>query len=93
MPTLHAITTQAVHDAFSLRGLEDGGGGLIRTASPEQYMAVERLQLAREVLRNLPAGASISRLDALVEKMLPVVQKWVLPEGAAAEQEQPKLYS
>lgn len=75
MSDLHTITTQAVHDALALRGLEDGGGGFIRTASPVEYMGAERLRLARDVLHHLPAGASVAGSRKLVEKMLPVVSR------------------
>jgi hypothetical protein len=73
MSDIRTITTQAVHDALALRGLEDGGGGFIRTASPVEYMGAERLRLARELLRHLPAGASLAGAHKLVEQLLPVV--------------------
>jgi hypothetical protein len=73
MNDIRTVTTQAVHDALALRGLEDGGGGFIRTSAPAEYMAGDRLRLAREVLRHLPAGASFAGSRKLVEEMLPVV--------------------
>ncbi len=86
MPDIRTVTTQAVHDALALRGLEDGGGGFIRTAAPAEYMAAARLRLAREVCRHLPAGASVANVNTLVEQMLPLVSKLgSSPEPAAAE--------
>lgn len=89
MPNLRTVTSQAVHDALALRGLEDGGGGFIRTASPSEYMGEERLRLAREVLRHLPAGASTAGIKQLVERVLPVVSRLLRPGTAAPEAEQP----
>lgn len=77
---IHTITTQAIHDALALRGLEHGGGGMIRTAAPEQYMAGDRLRLAREVLRHLPAGTRISAVPQLVPKMMPIVSRVMSPK-------------
>jgi hypothetical protein len=84
MPDILTITTQAVHDALALRGLEHGGGGIVRTAAPEHYMAGERLRLAREVLRHLPAGATSSAtcIKELAKKLLPVVSSVVKPADA-----------
>jgi hypothetical protein len=81
MPDIRTITTQAVHDALALRGLEHGGDGIMRTAAPEHYMAGERLRLAREVLRHLPAGttASATSIKELVQKLLPVVSSAMKP--------------
>jgi hypothetical protein len=89
MPDVRTVTTQAVHDALALRGLEDGGGGFIRTASPTEYMGEERLRLAREVLRHLPAGASVAGIKQLVERVLPVVSGLLRPGTAAPQEEQP----
>jgi hypothetical protein len=73
MTDLRTVTTQAIHDALALRGLEDGGGGFLRTAAAAEYMAGDRLRLAREVLRHLPPGASLASIGKLVEQLLPVV--------------------
>ena len=89
MTDLRTVTSHAVHDAFALRGLEDGGGGLIRAASPTEYMGEERLRLAREVLRHLPAGASVAGIKQLVKRVLPVVSGLLRPGSAAPQEEQP----
>jgi hypothetical protein len=73
MTDLRTITTRAIHDAFALRGLEDGGGGFVRTSSPETYMDEGRLRLAREMLRHLPPGASLTGIGTLIDKLLPLV--------------------
>jgi hypothetical protein len=91
MQTLHTITTQAVHDAFSLRGLEDGGGGLIRTSDPSLYMSEERLRLARLVLRLLPTGATISTAGKLAEVLAPSVAQAMKPT-AADKAESPVMF-
>jgi len=89
MPDLRTVTSQAVHDALALRGLEDGGGGFIRTSNPGEYMGGERLRLAREVLRHLPAGALVTGIEQLVERVLPVVSRLLRPGTAAPEAGQP----
>jgi len=89
MSDIRTVTSQAVHDALALRGLEDGGGGYIRTAAPVEYMGAARLRLAREVVRQLPAGASATSMEKLVEKMLPVVSRLCQSGPSGGEAEQP----
>lgn len=87
MTDLRTITTRAIHDAFAIRGLEHGGGGLIRTASPETYMNEGRLRLAREVLRHLPPGTATTGVDRLVDKLAPLIAKVLNPSPGQAEAE------
>lgn len=89
MSDIRTVTSQAVHDALALRGLEDGGGGYIRTSTPVAYMGAERLRLAREVVRQLPAGALVTSIEQLVEKMLPVVSRLCQSGPGGGEAEQP----
>lgn len=81
MTDLQTITTRAVHDALAIRGLEDGGGGFIRTTEPVDYMNADRLRLAREVLRHLPTGASTSNADQIAAKLMPLVSKMIQSTG------------
>jgi hypothetical protein len=84
MTDLRTITTQAIQDALAIRGLEDGGGGVIRSATPETYMDQPRLRLAREVLRYLPAGTTITGIASLVDKLSPVVSRAMQATKVAA---------
>jgi len=72
MVDIHLITSQAIHDALALRGLE-GGSGFLRSAQPADYMSRERLRLAQEVLHHLPAGTRLTGIEQLVEQLLPIV--------------------
>ena len=74
MTTIRDLTIRAIHDALSLRGLEDGGGGFIRTTEPVCYMDAERLRLAREVAKHLPAGATVLDADRLADRIETVVR-------------------
>jgi len=74
MTTVRELTIRAIHDALSLRGLEDGGGGFIRTTEPVCYMDAERMRLAREVAKHLPAGATVLDADRLAERIETVVE-------------------
>ena len=74
---LRIATIRAIHDALSLRGLDDGGG-FLRTASPELYMDEGRLRLAREVLRLIPMGAV--NVESLADKIEPVVARTAKPQ-------------
>ena len=73
MHQIRQLTIRAIHDALSLRGLEDGGGGFIRTSAPADYMTPERLRLAREVAKHLPAGATVLDADRLADRIATVV--------------------
>lgn len=75
-------TIRAIHDALALRGLECGDGGFIRTADPVCYMGTERLRLAREVLKHLPAGASVLDANALANGMEPMIRAMITPQPA-----------
>lgn len=75
-------TIRAIHDALALRGLECGDGGFIRTADPVCYMGAERLRLAREVLKHLPAGASVLDANALANGMEPMIRAMITPQPA-----------
>jgi hypothetical protein len=79
MTEIRSITLRAIYDALAMRGLEDGGGGFIRTSAPDQYMDPERLRLAREVIEHLPRTATISGADSLVEQLVPVVLRTMRP--------------
>lgn len=80
MNDLRITTIRAIHDALALRGPEHGGGGIVRTALPEVYMSEDRLRLAREVLRHIPAGATATNVDELAAKVEPVVARLAKPE-------------
>lgn len=79
MTEIRSITLRAIYDALALRGLEDGGGGFIRTSATDQYMSPERLRLAREVIGHLPKTATMSGADSLVEQLVPVVLRTMQP--------------
>jgi hypothetical protein len=79
MNDVRTATLRAIHDALALRGLDHGGGGFIRTAAPHDYMDGDRLRLAREVLRHLPAGSSVANAGTLVEQLMPVVIRTAKP--------------
>lgn len=74
MTDLRITTIKAIHDAMALRGLENGDGGFIRTADPQCYMDALRLRLAREVVKHLPAGASVLDAATLADRIEPVVE-------------------
>jgi hypothetical protein len=74
MHQIRQLTIRAIHDALSLRGLEDGGGGFIRTSVPADYMTPERLRLAREVAKHLPDGATVLDADRLAERIEGIVE-------------------
>lgn len=82
MDDLRIATIRAIHDALALRGLEEGGGGLLRTAEPALYMSEDRLRLAREVLRLLPTGASILNAERLADELAPAVARAAKPMPA-----------
>lgn len=73
MHHIRQLTIRAIHDALSLRGLEDGGGCFIRTSAPADYMDAERLRLARAVAKHLPPGATVLDADRLAERIATVV--------------------
>lgn len=73
MTQVRVTTLRAIHDALALRGLDASGGGFVRTAAPELYMDAERLRLAHEVLRVLPASATTDNAPALVDAITPFV--------------------
>jgi len=81
MNDIRTATIRAIHDALSLRGLEHGGGGFIRTSTPDTYMDVERLRLAREVLRHLPAGVSLTNAEQFAEQLSPIVLRTARPDA------------
>ena len=81
MMQIRSITLQAIHDALALRGLEDGGGGFIRTTAGGEYMDPERLRLAREVIDHLPRTATVSGADSLVEQLVHVVLRTMQPRA------------
>lgn len=70
--TTRQTVLAAIHDAFALRGLE-GGGAFITTADPCRYMTPDRLRLAREALRLLPAGANIAKANDLARDIEPIL--------------------
>jgi len=73
MKTINDLATQAVHDALVIRGLADGTG-FIRTADPRAYMDPDRLRLAEEVAKQLPANATQAEASAIAIKMEPVIR-------------------
>ena len=73
MKTTHDLAIQAVHDALALVGATDGTG-FMRTSEPRQYMDAERLRLAKEVAKKLPAGATAAEAMALADKLEPVIR-------------------
>lgn len=73
MLTTYDLTLQAVHDALSLIGAADGTG-FIRTTDPRQYMDGDRLRLAEEVAKKLPAGTTTSNATAVAEKLEPMIR-------------------
>ena len=74
MHQIRQLTIRAIYDALALRGLEDGGGGFIRTTEPVCYMDAERLRLARAVAKHLPAGATVLDADRLAERIEGIVE-------------------
>jgi hypothetical protein len=76
MKTMNDLAIQAVHDALSLRCLADGTG-FIRTADPRAYMDADRLRLAEEVAKQLPADATQANASAIAIKMEPVIRALV----------------
>jgi hypothetical protein len=84
MTDVHAITTQAIHDALSLRGPEVGGGGFIRTAAPAAYMSDQRLRLARVAAKHLPAGASTLDVERLTDTIEPFIRAILAPSDRSA---------
>lgn len=72
MPDIRTATLAAIHDALALRG-PTGDDGFIRTASPVEYMGRERLRLAREVARALPATATASNAPQFVDRFVALV--------------------
>ena len=73
METIHGLAIQAVHDALALRGLADGIG-FIRTADPRTYMSGDRLRLAQEVAKQLPAGTSQADASTVAIKLEPMIR-------------------
>jgi hypothetical protein len=76
MKTIHDLAIQAVHDALALQGLADGTG-FIRTADPRSYMDADRLRLAEEIAKQLPADATQANASAIAIKMEPVIRALV----------------
>jgi hypothetical protein len=65
---------QAVIDALALRGPDEHGGGFMVTSDPAEYLTGQRLRLAREALRLLPAGATMDDADRIAEKIAPRIE-------------------
>jgi len=72
--TSFQTSRQAVIDALALRGPDEHGGGFITTADPVEYLSADRLRLAREALRLLPAGATIGDADRIAEMIAPRIE-------------------
>lgn len=72
MHDIRNATIAAIHDALTLRG-PSGDGGFIRTAAAGDYMTPDRLRLAREIERTLPANATRENAAQFVDQFLPVV--------------------
>ena len=83
MTELRIATIRAIHDAMALRGLEDGGGGVIRTSDPQIYMSESRLRLAREAARHLPTGATVLDADRIADHIEPMIRAMLTPDGTA----------
>jgi hypothetical protein len=71
-----AFAIQTVHDALALRCLEDGTG-FIRTADPRAYMDPDRLRLAEEIAKRLPAGTTSADAPAIALELEPVIRALV----------------
>lgn len=65
---------QAVIDALALRGPDEHGGGFIVACDPEHYMNGDRMRLAREALRLLPAGAKMDDVDRIADQIAPRIE-------------------
>ena len=76
MKTIHDLAIQAVHDALSLRCLADGTG-FIRTADPRAYMDPDRLRLAEEIAKQLPAGTTQANALTVAIELEPVIRALV----------------
>ena len=73
MDTIHDVALQAVHDALVIQGLTDGPG-FIRTADPRGYMNAERLRLAEQVAKQLPAGTTAATATAAAVQLEPMIR-------------------
>ena len=76
MKTIRDLAIQAVHDALSLRCLADGTG-FIRTADPRAYMDPDRLRLAEEVAKQLPAATTQANASTVAIELEPVIRALV----------------
>lgn len=84
MMNARTLTTRAIFDALALRGLESGDGGFIRSADPTCYMDPQRLRLAREAVKHLPAGASVLDVDRLADGIEPMIRAMIAPPSHPA---------
>lgn len=73
MTDIRTATICAIHDALALRGPSGDGTGFMRAAAPGDYMTPERLRLAREVARYLPATATRDSASQFVDSIAPIV--------------------
>ncbi len=92
MNDIRITTIRAIHDALALRG-PDGGGGFVRTTTPELYMDEARLRLAHDVLKQLPAEASASNVEKLADKLVGFVADSMKATPGDAEARGPMLRS
>ena len=76
MKTIRDLAVQAVHDALSLRCLADGTG-FIRTADPRAYMDADRLRMAEEIAKQLPAGTTQANALTVAIELEPVIRALV----------------
>jgi hypothetical protein len=74
MTEIRTVTLRAIYDALAMRGLEDGGGGFIRTSAPDHYMDAQRLRLARAAIKHLPDGAGFHDADRIATMIEPVIR-------------------
>lgn len=90
MPDIRTATLAAIHDALTLRG-PTGDAGFIRTATAGDYMTPERLRLAREIARTLPATATASNAAQFVDQFVAIVVRCQAMNMPADGDDAPRL--
>lgn len=75
--TIPTLARQAAADALALCGPLPEGGGYMRTAPIETYLAGQRLVLAREALAVAGRDRHTIDVDALAERFLPRLRELV----------------
>jgi len=76
MKTIRDLAIQAVHDALALQGLANGIG-FIRTSDPSTYMDADRLRLAEEVAKQLPADMTEANASTIAINLEPMIRALV----------------